>query len=99
MTHKIQQSNVVFDSELLESKNENKDLQSICVPTNDVNKVQIDEQFQQEISESEPMEWIGNQGIPPADKPNIEASTPMAKFMCWHYRLGHIHFKKMRRMA
>lgn len=66
--------------------------------------LRVNEQLEQEPhddedSQEQPMVWIGNQGIPPEDEPNLTATTDTAEFMRWHYRLGHMHFKKMKRLA
>ena len=74
-------------------------LTSTCITIDSNEDERVNKQLLQEVSEPEPLDWIGNQGISPTDEANVEDSTPTAEFMRWHFRLGHTHFKKMRKMA
>ena len=92
------QKHVVFESVF--SNNEDKRIkEAINNSIEDDDEGRFDESLQQETTDEQPIDWLGNRGIPPVDDLKLEATNPMTEFMRWHYRLGHMHFKKMQRLA
>jgi hypothetical protein len=47
----------------------------------------------------ESLEFDGTMHILPTEDIEIQANTPQAQLLAWHYRLGHIPFAKIRQMA
>jgi hypothetical protein len=45
-----------------------------------------------------PIEYTGVENVIPEDE-DVQQSTPQAKLLAWHYRLGHVSFAKIRQMA